>query len=222
MTSPAVEHPQDSQLKISYGQKIKIIAITGGIGSGKSTLSQFLRDFGYAVFDADMFARDVLRKKSIQHKIKTIFGSHILQHDGQLNRQEIRFQIQHHPELKSALEDILHPEIYKKLEKKLHALSKIHQNMWVFYESALIIEKKRTSKFDACLLITAPKTFRLEWLNKNRGLELQDIQKTMALQLDDSTKSQHVDFVIENKGSQKELKEKIFEILSFLETKFSS
>ena len=85
---------------------IKIIAVTGGIGSGKSTVSNLLRNLGYCVYDADVFARQVLFYPEVQLKIENLFGAHVFVNEGILDRNLVRQMIYENPLLKKQLEDI--------------------------------------------------------------------------------------------------------------------
>ena len=134
---------------------MRTILITGGIGSGKSSVSKILANLGYCGFDADIFAREVLFYPEVESRIKSVFGSHVFLEKGILNRALVRKMIYDEPLLKKKLESILHPAIEEELKIKSQIVSQFAPNAWIFYEASLILEIGKKSNFDACIVVTA-------------------------------------------------------------------
>ena len=200
---------------------IKIIAVTGGIGSGKSTVSNLLRNLGYCVYDADVFARQVLFYPEVQLKIENLFGAHVFVNEGILDRNLVRQMIYENPLLKKQLEDILHPAIADELKKKTQNLKDISLTQWVFYEASLIFENGKQKNFDACILVKTDKVTKLDRIKQSRSLKEDDIQKIIDTQMPDDEKAKLADYIIENSSHRKDLENSVFNLIRFLYQKFS-
>jgi dephospho-CoA kinase len=199
----------------------KKIAITGGIGSGKSTLSKILAKKGYCVWDADLFSREVLFFPEVQARIKTIFGDSVFINAGVLNRDYIRNQVFSKPKLKKSLESILHPAILELYNSRLEVLNKIAPSAWVFYEASLILELKRQSSFDFCIVVVADESVKLKRLEEKRKISVSEAKKIIHTQMPDSEKITHADFVIDNSKSFQNLEKQTHKLILHLTKRFS-
>ncbi|APJ02485.1 dephospho-CoA kinase [Silvanigrella aquatica] len=200
----------------------KKIAITGGIGSGKSSLAKILAQKGYCVWDADVFSREVLFFPEVQARIKAIFGNSVFIGDGQLNRELVRSQIFANAKLKKSLEKIIHPAIHDLFNSKYRELLKVASTAWVFYEASLILEKGRKSFFDFCVVVVADENVKLRRLSEKRNLPEAEARKIMATQMSDSEKISHADYVIDNSASLDLLEKSAEKLILYLSEKFSS
>lgn len=199
---------------------MKLIAITGGIGSGKSTVAKILQNLGYCVFDADIFSRDVLHDAEVESKVKSIFGEDVFLEKGVLNRDFVRQKIFEHPEMKKQLESILHPAIAELLNKKSTLLSSVCPDIWIFYEASLILENGKKNHFDACVVVTTKKELKISRLQQSRKLSNEQIHKIMSSQMPDEEKQKHADYSIENSGHFHELEQSVFQLIQFLNQRF--
>lgn len=199
----------------------KVIAVTGGIGSGKSTVSKILTNLGYCVFDADIFAREVLFRPAVEARVKSVFGSHVFLEKGILNRELVRKMVYDNPALRKKLEDILHPAIAEELKIKSQMLSKLANNAWIFYEASLILEIGKKDHFDACVVVTTHHQAKLNRLSQSRNLSEEELNKIIASQMPDSEKIKHADYLIENSGSFTDLESHVYNLIRFLYNKFS-
>jgi dephospho-CoA kinase len=200
----------------------KKIAITGGIGSGKSSLAKILAQRGYCVWDADIFSREVLYFREVQSRVKTIFGDSVFINDGVLNREFVRNQIFTNPKLKKALENILHPAMFEHFNSKFVMMNEIAPSAWIFYETSLVLELGRKSHFDFCVVVVADETIKIDRLSEKRNLSQTDSKKIMLTQMPDSEKITHADYVIDNSNSQQNLEESANKLILYLREKFSS
>lgn len=200
----------------------KKIAITGGIGSGKSTLSKILAQMGYCVWDADVFSREVLFFPEVQSRVKTIFGDSVFISDGVLNRELVRNQIFTDSKQKKALEKILHPAMYEHFNSKFSIMNKIAPSSWIFYEASLILELGRKSYFDFCIVVVADETIKMDRLSEKRNLSQSDCKKIMSTQMSDSEKITHADYVIDNSSNLQNLEQSANKLILYLREKFSS
>ncbi|KAB8038904.1 dephospho-CoA kinase [Silvanigrella paludirubra] len=200
----------------------KKIAITGGIGSGKSSLAKILAQRGYCVWDADIFSREVLFLPEVQSRIKTIFGDSAFISDGNLNREMIRNIIFENPKLKKDLEKILHPAMFDLFNSKMSIISKVSPSSWIFYEASLILELGRKSFFDFCIVVIADENIKIKRLNEKRNLSEEISKKIISSQMSDSEKITHADYVIDNSLSIQDLEESANKLLNYLTKNFKS
>jgi dephospho-CoA kinase len=198
------------------------IAITGGIGVGKSQLSKLLRDSGYCVWDADQFARDVLFFPHVQSAIENLFGKDIFLQPGILNRAKVREIVFSEPSLKSKLEKILHPEIAQLFNKRKEEIGALAENIWTFYEATLIFENNKESQFDACILVTADLEIRQQRLMQNRKMTPTLIQEIINSQMSEDEKKKRTSFVIDNSKDLNHLENQCELIIKKLKNHFKS
>ena len=200
----------------------KKIAITGGIGSGKSSLVKILAQRGYCVWDADIFSREVLHFPEVQSRVKTIFGDSVFIDDGVLNRELVRKQIFSNSKLKKALENILHPAMFEHFSSKFAIMNKIAPSAWIFYEASLVLELGRKSFFDFCIVVVADEDKKIERLSEKRNISQSDSKKIMLTQMPDSEKITHADYIIDNSSTLQNLDDSANQLLLYLREKFSS
>jgi dephospho-CoA kinase len=198
---------------------MKWIGLTGGIATGKSTVSKILRDIGIAVIDADILAREVTKpgSKAIE-EIKQAFGSEMVGADGNLDRSRLGRVVFKDQEKLKKLETILHPKIQElrsrerlKLEQAGHALA--------FYDVPLLFEKNMQSEFDAVLLVYAPPEDQRRRLQERDNLSDAEIELRMKAQIPIDEKVKMAQYVILNNGSVADLKLNVQSILKDLVAK---
>lgn len=189
------------------------IGLTGGIASGKSTVSEFLRGRGYPVVDADLLAREVVTPGSEALKeVAATFGSGALMADGGLDRKKMADLIFGDVKKREQLEAILHPRIRALAERKRADLEAEGYNI-AFYDVPLLFEKKMESLFDAVVLIAAPPDIQMARLISRNGLSVQDAQDRLGSQLPMEHKIRGAKHVIQNVGEYRELYQKIEKLL---------
>ena len=198
----------------------KKIAITGGIGSGKSFLAKILAQRGYCVWDADIFSREVLFFPEVQSRIKSIFGDSVFISNGILNRELVRNLIFENPKLKNSLEKILHPAMFDHFNSKVAIMNKVAPTSWIFYEASLILELGRKSFFDFCVVVIANENIKIKRLNEKRNLSEENSKKIMSTQMPDSEKITHADYIIDNSTTIENLEESASKLLNYLTKKF--
>lgn len=199
---------------------IKKISITGGIGSGKSTVVKMLASLGYCVWDADVFVANAMKTSEVEEKIKNLLGNEAYLSTGILNREWVRTRVFLDTKLKNGLEDILHPVIQKVFAQRLQHIEAQDVSCWIFYEASLIFEKKRHTSFDANILVIADEKKRLQRVRKNKKLSPDLITQIMSQQMSDREKKKLADHVIDNSGNQKELEKNVLKLVQFLKKKF--
>lgn len=201
---------------------VKRIGITGGIGSGKSTVLKFLGTLGAIVLDADSLARDVVHVPSVRQAIESLLGTDAYTADGVLDRAKVRAKVFADPAARVGLEAITHPAIAALFQERTAQVAAVCPTAWVFYEASLLVEAGRTKEFDAIVLVTAPQEVKLARLAARSGLSREAALAVMAAQSTDEEKSAHATFVVENAGSPEALEETLWELLKSLREKFSA
>ncbi len=190
-----------------------VVALTGGIGSGKSTVGQIFAQLGASVIDSDQLARDVIERGSIGfNEVVTKFGDEILK-NGEVDRQILASLVFKDPTKRAELEQITHPLIRKAFAKVVSTAS---PDSIVINQIPLLVESNHDYKFDHIITVSASESIRTERLIK-RGLTNEQIKQRMQAQATDQMREGIADSVIVNEKSEQEITdqvEKIWEQLS--------
>lgn len=197
---------------------MKWIGLTGGLGSGKSTVAKILRAKGWPVIDADRLAHEVLAPGSPGlHEVLMVFGQDLLQSDGHLDRRELGQRVFGNPIQLSRLEAIVHPRVQEMVRTQRMQLEQAGMRM-AFYDVPLLYEKKLDG-FDAIVVVTSnPSTIRARLKTRNQWSD-QEIDERLARQIPLSEKESRADFVIRNEGTIESLDAAVDEFLNLLKTK---
>ncbi|WP_457564529.1 dephospho-CoA kinase [Caminibacter sp.] len=177
------------------------IVLTGGIGTGKSTVASFLKMFGYKIIDADKISKEVFEEK--KEKIKEIFNT--------VDRKELRKIVFNDKEKLKILEDLILPEVRKRVLKEAEKLEK--DGVPYFVDLPLFFEKQNYPEFNRVLVIYAPKEIQIQRVVKRDKVSEDEAIAILNNQIDIEEKKQKADFVIDN---SKDLKHLQIEIEKFL------
>tara|TARA_B100001559_G_C16224375_1_gene494888 strand:- start:47 stop:637 length:591 start_codon:yes stop_codon:yes gene_type:complete len=173
----------------------KLIGITGGIGSGKSTVSQIFKHLGYKIYNSDLRAKELIKEPAIKDKLKNAFGDKIFRND--ILDKELLSEIIF--ENKSALKkinSIVHPEVKKDFKNWIKKNSK---NKILFKESALLIESETYKELDKIILIIADKDIRVSRiLKRDKNRSKKEIDAIIDNQVYEKEAIKHADIIIEN------------------------
>lgn len=183
-----------------------IIGLTGGIASGKSTVSKYLKEKGYQIFDADKIAKDLTNEDNIKNKIVEKFGSNILDNNFSLDRKKMKEIVFNDKSKLKLLSDIIHPEVFEFYKK---AKENNKENKILIFDVPLLFESGIDSLCDKILVVISDHKNQIE-----RIIERDKIDKTLATniinsQITNKERIKKADIVIENNGSLEELYEKI-------------
>lgn len=178
-----------------------LIGLTGGIASGKSTVSGMLEELGARLIDADRAAREVVRPGSpALAEIGREFGKQVLQENGELDRRKLKEAVFTDPEKRKRLEAITHQRIAENIAVKVRGFLDRGDDPIVI-EAALLIETSADIPFDHLVVVTADIKTQLSRLKKRDGLTEEEGEKILATQMPTEQKTKYADTVIENNGS---------------------
>ena len=185
-----------------------VVALTGGIGSGKSTVGQIFAQLGAIVIDSDQLARDVIERGSIGfNEVVTKFGDEILK-NGEIDRQILASLVFKDPTKRAELEQITHPLIRKGFAKVVSSAS---PDSIVINQIPLLVESNHAYKFDHIITVSASESIRNERLIK-RGLTNEQIKQRMQAQATDQMREDIADSVIVNEKSELEITDQVEKI----------
>jgi len=181
------------------------VGITGGIGSGKTALTDWLTQRGITVVDADLAARVVVTPgQPALSEIVATFGEGCLQPDGQLDRAALRKQVFEDPEQRKTLEKITHPRIRDELARQLEAA----ESAYVVLSSPLLLESGQSELVDISVVVDVPEASQIARTMERDGNDRNLVERIMAAQLDRETRKSRADIVIDNSSSLAALYEK--------------
>lgn len=193
------------------------VALTGGIGTGKSTASKILNELGAFIFDADKEAKNILKNnETIQSELIAEFGTDIMSGDEKIDNNKlarIAFQDQDH---QLRLNSIIHPYVFQEIDKNFDdVLEKCTYDIFVV-DAALIYESGADTHMDYVIVITALLKVRMERALQRETLTRDEILKRMDLQWPEEEKIALADFVIHNDSTEEEFRDSITDIYNQL------
>lgn len=190
-----------------------MIALTGGIASGKSTVAKVWERLGGQHIDADELAREVVAQGTVGlSQAVARFGEEILDAEGNLDRTKLGQIVFSDPAARRDLEGILHPLIRQLAQEKIQALAGKN----VFYTIPLLVETKSPLAFDKVVTVSAPKEVRVRRLVENRGLSETAALQRISAQATDSEREEIADFVIDSDCRLEELEARAKEVWASL------
>ena len=180
---------------------MRVIALTGGIGSGKSLAAQYFAELGALVIDADQLARDVISRGTEGFdEVVSYFGDSILK-DGDIDRRALGELVFNDSKAMTVLEGIVHPRVTAEFNEAVQSLS---GDQILIYEIPLLFEKKAHDRFATVITVEADMEQRIERL-RAKGLHMSEINSRIAAQATREQRVSVADYVLENSGSQDDL-----------------
>jgi len=182
---------------------MKRIGITGGIGSGKSAVTDFLRDKGYMVIDADEIAREAaMPGEPAMLRLREEMGDEVFNEDGSLNRQKLADIMFYDPIALMTVNEIFHGDIKERIEARVRGSQGAKV---VFLSVPLLFEADAGWMADEKWLVTADEDKRIKRVMDRDGMSDEDVKARMASQMPEDEKRARADVVIENNGTIEEL-----------------
>lgn len=182
------------------------VGLTGGIGSGKTAVSDRFAELGVPVIDTDVLAREVVEPgEPALEQLVHIFGKDILQKDGRLNRDHLRSMVFTDPHSKQRVESVLHPAIRKRLRTHLDALDEPYCIIVV----PLLVETNFQEMVDRVLVVEAPREQRTRWVMSRDNMKRSEVDRIMESQATTEERRRVAHDTIENDSDLNALREQV-------------
>ena len=182
-----------------------IVGLTGGIASGKSTVSKCLAEKGFKVYDADKIAKDISEKKLVQEEIILTFGNEILDENGNVDRKKLKEIVFENKEKLKQLNAIIHPKVidfYRELKEK-------NTDETIIFDVPLLFESGIDKFCDKILVVISDYDVQLNRIVERDNIDKELASKIIKSQISNEERIKKADIVIENNTSLEELYEKV-------------
>ena len=182
-----------------------IVGLTGGIASGKSTVSKYLAEKGFKVYDADKIAKDISEKKLVQKEIILNFGDKILTEDGKVDRKKLKEIVFADKDKLKKLNAIIHPKVidfYRELKEK-------NIDKTIIFDVPLLFESGIDKFCDKILVVISDYDIQLNRIIERDNIDKELASKIIKSQISNEERIKKADIVIENNTSLEELYEKV-------------
>ncbi len=182
-----------------------IVGLTGGVASGKSTVSSTLREEGAYLIDADQIARNLVQPHTpIWQELIDTFGEDILQKDGSIHRKKLAALVFSNREKRTRLNQVLHPRIKEETQRRLRAIGQSDPEAIVVIDAALLVETGDYREMDQLIVVRATEAQQMERLRERDGASPGEAEQIVSAQMPLEEKLKVADFVIGNEGSIQE------------------
>lgn len=184
-------------------KQVPIIGLVGGIGSGKSAVAAWVaKKHSVVVIDADQIGHQTLQQPVVQQKIRQQFGETVFDNSGNIDRsilaQKVFGSLPEHQQLRTTLEQIVHPEIEKIIQGTISEAFASKTTDAIFLDAAILFETHWNKLCDAVVFVDTPFEQRLQRVQENRQWTTEELRKRESNQLDIELKRNHADFTISN------------------------
>jgi len=194
-------------------KRFLLVGLTGGIATGKSTVSAMFAHLGAKVVDADLLAREVVMPGQPAHaQIVKEFGPDVLQEDGALDRKRLGALVFADAQKRKRLEEITHPAIRVRQQRILSVYEEEAFDGIVIWDAALLVESGGAKGMDRVVVVTADPAAELRRLVERDGFSEEEARGRMASQMPLAEKVKVADYVIDNSGSRAETERRVREV----------
>ena len=178
-----------------------VIGVTGGVGTGKSTVAKMFKELGATVLDADAMAHLLMEPKRLcWRRVLECFGKEILNEDQSINRRRLADIVFGDAQRRKELEAIVHPQVLRQIKQRLHRLGRSRRVRAVVLDVPLLVEVDAQGMADALVVVTAPRDVQLQRLAHRFG-EPGEAQARIEAQMELSAKAALADVVVDNAGT---------------------
>lgn len=196
------------------------LGLTGGIATGKTTISNYLKSINIPVLDADEYARKVVEPGTPGlDEITNTFGEQVLRADGSLNRKLLGQIVFNDSSARQTLNDITHPRIQQMMADELHRLAE-QQIPLVILDIPLLLENKNVAGADAVMVVTIPESLQLTRLMQRNNLTEKEAQSRISAQMPLVEKEKLADFVIDNSGTISSTQKQVEKVIQKIRQSF--
>jgi dephospho-CoA kinase len=197
---------------------VLLVGLTGGIGSGKSTVARLLEKRGAVVFDADLLAREAVEPGTPGHAaVIERFGADVLAPGGELDREALASIVFADPAARRDLEQIVHPEVRRLFAEGSEAYR--DTDRVVVFSAPLLVETGMHTAFEVLVVVSATVVTQIERLMRQRGMSEPSIRARIDAQAPLEDKAAAADFLVDNEGSLDELESQVEQLWNDLSTR---
>jgi dephospho-CoA kinase len=190
-----------------------LIGLTGGIASGKTTVSNMFVKLGAHLIDADVIARDIVKpNQAAWEEIVAVFGDSVLDDKKEIVREKLASVIFDDPEKRKQLEAITHPRIIEEENRRVNKLRKNNTSGIIILDAALLIEAGHHNRVDKLIVVSLNKDAQIKRLKERDGLSFTDAEKRLDSQMPLDEKIKLADYVIDNSKPLNEVEKQVSEI----------
>ncbi|WP_085529564.1 dephospho-CoA kinase [Kocuria massiliensis] len=191
-------------------QKTWHLGLTGGIGSGKSTVAAMLAQRGAEIIDADAIARDLMEPGTeVFEDVIQAFGHVVLDNSGALDRAALARVVFSDESARERLNGIVHPAVRAESRKRVDAAEEDPDSFVIVQDIPLLVETGQSDSFDGVIVVEAPEAARVERLVTTRGMDPDDARSRIRAQATDEQRRAISTWVIDNSGSEEETEEQV-------------
>ncbi|MGQ9631947.1 MAG: dephospho-CoA kinase [bacterium] len=186
-----------------------VVGLTGGVASGKSTVSNLFRELGVRVVDADVIAREVVKpRRRAWREIVKHFGKEILQEDGTIDRRKLGRIVFSDKRKLQILNDIVHPEVYRRMWKAVEVARRNRERL-VILDVPLLFESPSPYKFDKIIVVYSDEKSQLDRLTQRSKLSREEALSRIRAQMPLDEKLARADYVVDNCGTLEETAQQV-------------
>ena len=195
-----------------------LVGLTGGIASGKSTVSQIFKEAGAFIVDADKIAHDLLKSRGyVSRLVLNVFGARILGEEGQIDRKKLGEIVFHDAKKLMILNEIVHPFVFEAAEREKEMIFAQDPHAVIVFDAPLLIETKAHKKVDIVLLVYVDKETQIKRLCERDGLSLEDAEARIGTQMSLDEKHGFANEIIDNRKSFQKVREDAMRIYKRLQ-----
>ena len=199
---------------------MQVIGLTGGIATGKSTVSAILENAGAVIIDADRIAREAVKKgQPAYREIVEHFGETVLLPDGEINRSVLGDIIFNAPGKKQLLNKIVHPYVRKETHRQLQQIGRTEPNAIVILDIPLLIEAEMDKDLSEVIVVFVPEHIQIERLVQRDGISEADALARVRSQMPIEEKKEKATIVVDNSGSKENTRRQTLKIFQRLKDK---
>ena len=193
---------------------MEIIGLTGGIGTGKSTVSNYLREQNFAIVDADLISRQVVEPgKPLLKELEEAFGSEIINDDGSLNRKGLAAIVFNDVEQRKLMDSIMHKEILAEMRRCMEDYQNQGTHQGIIIDAPLLFEIGLEKWCDQVWLVTADMDIRIQRVCARDNAVPAEVEARIRNQMSDDEKKKLSDEILDNSGTLEELHKQISDLL---------